>query len=288
MEKSKDIDLKIPDKLPDFHKIRNERKYNGSYITSDIEFCSRLHDISFSSFHAELLSPYLHDSIVADLGCGMLPYINNFPKIGIKKYYGLDLHSESLLCARKNYKGRFPLILIYNGVYDTPFEDNSIDIVISSEVLEHLEKPIVYLKEIHRICKKGGYLSLSTPCASMYFYPYNLIYMMIHPIVWYKKINAHKYWNKILDRHPGLQPAILRKWASEIGFSVIRHETKLWYYKTPIRLIYRICSFLERIDSRYISNIFNGYLNFTDKLLRSNLPLIKWCGIRQFILCKKD
>ncbi len=50
------------------------------------------------------------------------------------------------------------------------------DIVVSSEVLEHLDHPKEYLQEIYRVMKEGGYLSLSTPCVSTYFYPHNLPY----------------------------------------------------------------------------------------------------------------
>jgi ubiquinone/menaquinone biosynthesis C-methylase UbiE len=291
MEENKDIDLRIGDQLLDLHKLRDERKFYESFIVSDVEFYARLHSVDCSNFHTELLSPYLNDSVVADLGCGQLPYINSFPGSKIRTYYALDLNYESLILAKNNFReGQFPLILIQHGVKDAPFPNNSVDIAISSEVLEHLDDPIGYLQEIHRMCKAGGYLSLSTPCISMYLYPHSVLYLLKNPRsvkVWYKKINAHKYWEEVLSWHPGLRPKILRHWINRAGFSMIRHETRLWYYHTPIRFVWRFFSFLEKLGIASSGKIFSKYLTFTDRVLSFNVPLIKWCGIHQFILCKK-
>ena len=50
-----------------------------------------------------------------------------------------------------------------------PYEDGRFDIVIFTEVLEHLSRdPLQTMSEINRITKPGGYLLLSTPnCASV-------------------------------------------------------------------------------------------------------------------------
>ena len=39
---------------------------------------------------------------------------------------------------------------------ELPFSDESIDAIISLAVIEHLEDPFAYAKEIHRVCKKGA------------------------------------------------------------------------------------------------------------------------------------
>jgi len=50
-----------------------------------------------------------------------------------------------------------------------PYEDSRFDVVIFTEVLEHLSRdPLQTLSEINRVTKAGGYLLLSTPnCASV-------------------------------------------------------------------------------------------------------------------------
>ncbi len=46
-----------------------------------------------------------------------------------------------------------------------PFKDRTFDVIISSQVIEHLENQFFYLREIHRALKPGGILILSLPNA---------------------------------------------------------------------------------------------------------------------------
>jgi ubiquinone/menaquinone biosynthesis C-methylase UbiE len=44
-----------------------------------------------------------------------------------------------------------------------PLDDNSVDFVISSHVIEHFPDPIKALKEWYRVVKPGGYLYIIAP-----------------------------------------------------------------------------------------------------------------------------
>jgi ubiquinone/menaquinone biosynthesis C-methylase UbiE len=286
-EKSEETDLRIGENLMDIYKLKNGRRYYETYIESNVEYAARLHSVNFSNFHTKLLSPYIASSIVLDLGCGQLPYIDLFSETKVKEFYGVDLSLESLTIARRSFKGTFPLTLVRHGVQNIPFRDASVDMVVSSEVLEHLDYPKNYLREIYRVIKNGGYLSLSTPCVSAYFYPHNLSFILRRPIDWYKRVNSHKFWKEALGWHPGLRPSILRKWIEEAGFSIMRHETRLWYYHTPIRIMWRLFSLIEKMGIPIAGNIFSKYLKMMDGLLGSHIPIINKFGIRQFILCQK-
>lgn len=68
----------------------------------------------------------------------------------------LDINPQNFLveevkCHKGNLNEKFP------------FEDESYDVVISIEGIEHLENQYGFASEINRILKKGGYLILSTP-----------------------------------------------------------------------------------------------------------------------------
>lgn len=46
------------------------------------------------------------------------------------------------------------------------FDDSSFDVVVSVEVMEHVEDLTGYLKDIHRLLKPGGRFVWTTPCAN--------------------------------------------------------------------------------------------------------------------------
>jgi SAM-dependent methyltransferase len=44
-----------------------------------------------------------------------------------------------------------------------PFADDTFDLVIAHHVLEHLERPLEVLQELHRICRSGARVDIVTP-----------------------------------------------------------------------------------------------------------------------------
>jgi SAM-dependent methyltransferase len=49
------------------------------------------------------------------------------------------------------------------NAFPYPFPDNTFDLVEAFHVLEHLDKPFVIMKELHRILKPGGTLHIKVP-----------------------------------------------------------------------------------------------------------------------------
>lgn len=56
----------------------------------------------------------------------------------------------------------FDLSTIYQGK-KMPFKDNTFDLIILYDVIEHLPEPLPILRELHRICKKGGIIEIKVP-----------------------------------------------------------------------------------------------------------------------------
>jgi SAM-dependent methyltransferase len=86
---------------------------------------------------------------ILDYGCGSQPYRELFRDKFIH-YVGADIAGNS----------RADLIIDADG--NVPVEDNHFDCVLSSQVLEHVSDPRVYLREAHRVLKPSGSLILST------------------------------------------------------------------------------------------------------------------------------
>ncbi|NJM95015.1 MAG: class I SAM-dependent methyltransferase [Acaryochloridaceae cyanobacterium CSU_5_19] len=102
---------------------------------------------------AEYVSPrqQQQDQIVAlDMGCGTMPYRSLFTAV-VSQYLGADLASNPAADL-----GIDPA----TGKVD--LQASSVDLVISTQVLEHVESPAAYLAEAHRLCKAEGLLILST------------------------------------------------------------------------------------------------------------------------------
>jgi 2-polyprenyl-3-methyl-5-hydroxy-6-metoxy-1,4-benzoquinol methylase len=59
--------------------------------------------------------------------------------------------SDGILCKRADLNTAFP------------FADGEFDYVVGAEVIEHIENPWFFLREIYRITKPGGTVILSTP-----------------------------------------------------------------------------------------------------------------------------
>ncbi len=50
-----------------------------------------------------------------------------------------------------------------------PFQEQKFDVVLSIEVIEHLENPRAHVRELSRLCQNGGLVILSTPNVENWF-----------------------------------------------------------------------------------------------------------------------
>lgn len=272
-----------------YYDLLNHKILYGNKLSSNVEYVLRKKSVLFSNLHSTLLNKNLNGSIVVDVGCGQLPYGCSFKNYDVKKIFALDLDEVSLDIANKHNK-EIPVMFVRCGAYKLPFASESVDIVISSEVLEHLDEPLEHLKEIYRILKPNGLLSLSTPSISIYF---QLHQVLRNPFnvkgwnEWYKRLNAHKHWKEALSWHPALRPTILNKWISSNSMTVIKHTTTLLPNELKYNFIFLFFRFLEKIGISNAAKTYEIFLNFIDNLMLKEIPIIKWLGIRQFIIAKK-
>lgn len=84
---------------------------------------------------------------VLDYGCATQPYREFFSGVS---YQGADLPGNSLADVLLGPDGRLPLA------------DGSVDFVLSSQVLEHVEDPAGYVRECLRVLRPDGRLLLTT------------------------------------------------------------------------------------------------------------------------------
>jgi len=105
------------------------------------------------------LTKTINFETVYEAGCGS-GYVTKFLKEKHRKakIYATDIDEEKLELAKTRASD---VDFSFGDIYDTGIENNAYDLVVSSEVLEHLEYPEKALDELVRISKK--YVIVSVP-----------------------------------------------------------------------------------------------------------------------------
>ena len=109
--------------------------------------------------------------IMLDVGCGegrhIFGIMQEHPEM---KCIGLDMDNDSLHKAEEGYEyfksiSNVGAEFLKGSAYSLPFLDNSLDLIVCSEVLEHLHQYNDAVKEIHRVLKPGGKFYASVPAS---------------------------------------------------------------------------------------------------------------------------
>lgn len=113
------------------------------------------------NYYASLtsLAKPLKAEFILDAGCGEGFTIQQLSKGEIgKTIEGIEYSKDAIAYGKK----LFPDLKFRQGsVYELPYKDESFDLVVCTEVLEHLEDPIKALREMLRVSKK--HLIISVP-----------------------------------------------------------------------------------------------------------------------------
>ena len=170
---------------------------------------------------------------VLDFGCADQPY---------RRFFGADV---DYLAADLPGNPQANVEIAADGT--VPVADGSVDVVVSTQVLEHVADPALYLAECARVLRPGGRMLLST---------HGL--MVFHP-------DPVDYWRWTCDG--------LRRVVEQAGLRVVRFEGIMgltatglqlvqdaWYWRVPRRLrhlvalllqsLIRVAERLERPESR--------------------------------------
>jgi 2-polyprenyl-3-methyl-5-hydroxy-6-metoxy-1,4-benzoquinol methylase len=132
--------------------------------TTNLEKHTNQHPISkffLNNFKQLLLEQVkkLHPESILDVGAGEGFTLEMFRQANIgKKLEGIEYMDDALKLAKKLH----PKVTIKKGtIYELPYKANSFDLIICTEVMEHLEEPEKALAELKRVTKK--YLIISVP-----------------------------------------------------------------------------------------------------------------------------
>lgn len=186
---------------------------------------------------------------ICDLGCGRGWIANQLSCFG--EVVGVELSNEAVETAQQ----RWPHIQFVQGDLLKFRSEEKFDIVISSEVIEHVSRKSLFIETIDAILRPGGHLILTTPNGAVWPH-YQASGVSLQPIEEWLSMSQMK---KLLKPH----------------FKIIRHECI-----TPDHSCYGI---LRLISSPKLINVCNLLkLEGVRKSIHSGLRL----GLHQTIYAR--
>lgn len=137
-----------------------KKMLGGGMIMPDQEFtfdCFEQH-LDRYAFAAEFVT----GKIVLDVACGPGYGSHYLFSEGAAMVVGGDIYIKAIEAARKFYSKPGVEFLVLDATR-LPFTDNSFNVIVSMETIEHLEQYKDYLSECKRVLKEGGIFICSTP-----------------------------------------------------------------------------------------------------------------------------
>jgi 2-polyprenyl-3-methyl-5-hydroxy-6-metoxy-1,4-benzoquinol methylase len=145
----------------DYQKI-----YNKDYFSGKTSFFYKLGYGNFQKFYFDNLfnplKPYINkitSGKVLDVGCAYGFMLERMPDSFEK--FGVDVSEYAISIAKKRLPSA--VFVISDAEKSLPFQEETFDVVICNDVLEHLENPAMALENIKKVLKKGGILYINTP-----------------------------------------------------------------------------------------------------------------------------
>ena len=112
----------------------------------------------------EIASTIPENSMIIDISSGNRPYKHLFEHCN---YFSHEFEgNDEILDEFRGEKEKTTKHDYYGDINNLPIEDEKFDYVLCTEVLEHVPEPLESMKELTRICKKGGYIIITAPFTS--------------------------------------------------------------------------------------------------------------------------
>ncbi len=134
---------------------------------------------------------------------------------------GCDVNEEDLAHARHLNKGVMNLRYEKNDALALTYADNTFDLVVSCEVIEHVGKPDLMIREMYRVMKPGGIAIMTFPSREfpITYDPVNRIWQFTRSEgsrEYAISQGAYAFGHEYL-----IGSADFKKWAAEAGFEIV-------------------------------------------------------------------
>jgi len=145
-----------------FNKYQKRGAYHWQQIAKNIFTFNAYVSIRYQQVVNQI--PRQKSLKILDIGCGdgVLAYLIS-QKIRAD-ITGIDIDFSAIKFARQQFKNQnIKARFLKSSAYKLPFKKQFFDVVIATEIIEHLGKPEIMLKEIKRVLKPKGKIIITTP-----------------------------------------------------------------------------------------------------------------------------
>ncbi|MBI2756946.1 MAG: methyltransferase domain-containing protein [Chloroflexi bacterium] len=202
---------------------------------------------------------------ILDIGCGMGMYVSRLRQYS-NDVYGVDVDPEKIAEA----SSWLPNLKVAPGEL-LPFEDNTFDVILLNEVIEHVEDDQKTIQEAYRLLVPGGHIVIYAP---------NRLY----PFETHGFYFAGKYYFRLLP--------VLANWVPDFVRNYFAPHVRI-YTRASIRQLFK------GLDARFVveSHIFPGLDNwaerglvgriFRDLMHAAESSPLRAFGISHFVVVQK-
>lgn len=139
-------------------------EFTGERLTTSVK---SIHGVIEHLHRYALAQKITKNKVVVDIASGE-GYGSFLLSKRATRVFGVDIDEKSINHAKVKYASSKNIEFNVGSTDAIPLEDNSVDVVISFETIEHHDKHDLMMQEVSRVLKKNGFLLISSPEKSIY------------------------------------------------------------------------------------------------------------------------
>lgn len=194
---------------------------------------------------------------ILEIGCGWGALINELNTNNYHNTYGIDISEEAVEhCRSQRIKN-----ILKMDVAKMEFDSNYFDLIIASDVLEHIEDEDSALREVYRVLKKDGVLIILVPAFGFLWSGHDVInshfrrYTKSELSDCLRKnkflVDKSSYWNANL-----FFPVLLIKFVKKV-FSVFNDSSPKDEFYTLNPVLNKLILWILNMENKIILKLFN-------------------------------